>query len=118
MRVLGLISLLLGGLIVVFLATKQLDLFKPSGNNTTQPIETANTVSGKANLQAITTKLNVYYVENGKYPDSLNELQPDSQDFSVFTYQSCSQEKAVIKLGSTTMVLENGNAVLDEAGGC
>ena len=118
MRVLGLIGLLLGGLIVVFLATKQLELFRPSGNHSTQPIETANTVAGKANLQAIAAKLNVYYVENGKYPDSLNELEPDSQDFSVFTYQLCSQEKAIIKLDSTTMVLENGNAVLDVAGGC
>jgi hypothetical protein len=118
MRVLGLISLLLGGLIVVFLAVKQFDLFRPSANNTTKPIETAKTVQGQANLNAIAQKLNVYYVENGRYPDNLSSLGADAQDFSVFTYQLCSQEKAVIKLGSTTMVLTNGNAVLDDTAGC
>jgi hypothetical protein len=118
MRVFGLISLLLAGLIVVSLAVKQFDLFRPSENNTTKPIKTAETVAGKANLQAIAAKLNIYYVEKGKYPNNLNELEPDSQDFSIFTYQLCSQEKAIIKLNSTTMVLENGNAVLATGGGC
>ena len=118
MRVFGLLGLLLAGLIVVSLAVKQFDLFRPSDNNTTQPIETAKTVQGMANLNAIAQKLDVYYVENGKYPASLDELEPDSQDFSVFNYQLCNSDKAIIKLGSSIMVLTNGNAVLEAAGGC
>ncbi|OGY22783.1 MAG: hypothetical protein A2126_01295 [Candidatus Woykebacteria bacterium GWB1_45_5] len=117
MRVFGLISLLLGGLIIVFLATKQLGLLSRPAN-TTQPINQASTIQTKANLDAIAKKLNVYYIETGKYPTNLNELEPDSQDFSVFTYQLCSSDKSIIRLGSTTMVLTNGNAVLDDAGGC
>jgi len=117
MRVLGLIGLLLGGLILVFLATKQLGLLN-SPTNTTQPINQASNIQAQANLDAIAKKLNVYYIENEKYPVDLNELGPAAQDFSVFEYQLCSNDKAIVKLGSTTMVLTNGNAVLDEAGGC
>ena len=118
MRAFGLIGLLLAGLIVVLLAVKQFDLFSPSENTTTKPIETAKTVQGQANLNAIAQKLNVFYVENGRYPNNLSELGSDGQDFSVFEYSLCGIDKAIIKLGSATMVLTNGNAVLTPGASC
>ena len=118
MRVFGLLGLIIGVAIVAFLAVDRFEMLGGSSGNPKQSVNEAETVATKANLDAIAKKLNVYYIENGKYPADLNELGPDAQDFSVFQYQLCSNDKAIIKLGSTTMVLTNGNAVLDDSAGC
>ena len=118
MRVFGLLGLIIGVAIVAFFAVDQFEMLGGSSGNPKQSVNEAETVAAKANLDAIAKKLNVYYIENQKYPDTLDELGPDAQDFSVFEYQLCSNDKAIIKLGSTTMLLTNGNAVLAESKGC
>ena len=119
MRVFGIIGILLASLTVVFLATWQFTQFnKKAGSNPKQSVEKATNVTTQANLKAVTTKLNVYYVENGAYPDSLDKLEADSQDFSIFEYELCNPDKAIIKLNSSSYTLTNGNAVAEDSGGC
>jgi len=118
-RVFGIIGILLASLTVVFLATWQFTQFdKRAGSNPKQSVEKATNVATQANLKAVTTKLNVYYVENGTYPDSLDKLGADSQDFSIFEYEFCNPDKAIIKLNSSSYTLTNGNAVAEDSGGC
>jgi len=118
MRIFGLLGLIIGVAIVVFFTVDRFEMLGGGSGNPKQSVNEAETVAAKANLDAISKKLNVYYIENAKYPDNLNELGPDAQDFSVFEYQLCGSDKAIVKLGSTTMLLTNGNAVLDDSASC
>ncbi|MEX0617126.1 MAG: hypothetical protein WD231_04985 [Candidatus Woykebacteria bacterium] len=105
MRGSALISLLAAVFILVllivtfnFLLPKYFPLGILNSNNSssvTSPIDKANVLSDQANLTAVETSLQVYFSENGRYPNSLDELRESGQlqvDTSKYTYQTCEVE--------------------------
>lgn len=117
MRAFGIIGLLIAVLIIAFVSIKELDLLSKGTNNPKQTVNYAESVKNSANLSALETKLNVYYSENGHYPSSLSEIDSYGLNLKDFEYQSCSSSRALIKSGSSSLILDSGG-ISSNSGGC
>jgi hypothetical protein len=115
MRVLGIIGILITILIIALIATKEFTSFG-KGTNPKQTVNNAAAVKNNANLSALATKLNIYFAENGRYPDNLSQVDSYGLDLNAFEYEICNQTKVVIKSGSSSLILNNGSS--SPNGGC
>jgi hypothetical protein len=114
MRVLGIIGILITILIIALIATKEFTSFG-KGTNPKQTVNNAAAVKNNANLSALTTKLNIYFAENGRYPDNLSQVDSYGLDLNVFEYEICGSTKVVIKSGSSSLILDNGSVTSGDA---
>jgi type II secretory pathway pseudopilin PulG len=118
MRVFGIIGLLLAVLLIAFLAVKQFELFGKTGGNIKNPITNAASVQTNANLNALATKLDLYFTENGRYPDSLSDIDSYGLNINSFEYKFCGSNRVVIKSGSSSLILNNGGISPENSEGC
>ena len=118
MRAFGIVGLLIAVLVVALLTVKQFDFLGKGGNNPKQIVNNAASIQATANLNALATKLDLYYTENGRYPSSLNEIDSYGLDLNVFEYQFCSPNKAFVKSGSASSLLIDGSVSSENSGGC
>jgi hypothetical protein len=108
MRVLGIIGILITILIIALIATKEFTSFG-KGTNPKQTVNNATDVKNNANLSALATKLNIYFAENGHYPDNLSQADSYGLDLNAFEYEICNPTKVVIKSGSSSLILNTGS---------
>jgi len=117
MRVLGIIGILIATLIIALIATKEFTSFG-KGSNPKQTVNNAAAVKNNANLSALATKLNIYFAENGRYPDSLSQVDSYGLDLNAFEYEICNPTKAFIKSSSSSLLLNNGTSISGGSSGC
>jgi len=114
MKVLGIIGFLIVVLIIALISTKEFTSFG-KGTNHKQTVNNAAAVKNNANLSALATKLNIYFAENGRYPDNLSQVDSYGLDLNAFEYEICTPTKVVIKSGSTSLILNNGSITSGDA---
>jgi hypothetical protein len=73
--------------------------------NVTTAIDQAGSIATKADLKAMQVALEVYFAENGSYPNSLQELSSggylnEGTDLDSYTYQLCGSTKALLYTNS------------------
>ncbi|MDP2671003.1 MAG: hypothetical protein Q8P13_00875 [bacterium] len=108
LAVLGIFSLLVGVVLIAFLATNQLGQTSKAGG-AKETVATAISIKNKANLKILATKLNLYFSENGVYPQTLKEIDSAGLDLTTFQYAFCSPNSVIIKTGNENTVLKNGD---------
>lgn len=105
-----LVILVIGSIILLPRYTQiGVDPLNNQGDNAsiTTPIDMATSVANQADLKSIQVGLEVYFAENGAYPNSLQELNsfgylnPDL-DLSSYSYQVCDSSGTKVILYSTT----------------
>jgi hypothetical protein len=118
MRFFGIIGLLIAVLAIAFLVVKEFDLYGKNGGNVKTPINNAASVQSASNLNALAAKLNLYYTENGRYPNALTDIDSYGLDLNAFEYQLCSSNKAFVKSGPNSSILIDGSVSSEDSGGC
>ncbi len=73
--------------------------------NVTSAIDEASSVAVKADLKSTQVALEAYFAENGKYPNSLQELSSggylnEGTYLNSYTYQLCDNTKALLYINS------------------
>lgn len=88
----GLLSILIGGLIIIFstfylyntLVLNQNNLDKNSSNTNQTPVNNARDTQIISDFQAIQNSLNLYKAQKGQYPDNLQKLSDENLIHSSF----------------------------------
>lgn len=115
----SLVGLLVVVVIVTLLATDNLKgLGFGDSSNPTSSVDSANQVKAKADLNAISVKLNLYFSETRAYPNDLSEIDMYGLTQSDFVYTKCSSKKAIVSSSGQGIVLTSGSSSFGDDPSC
>lgn len=116
MRVFGLIGILITVAIIAFLATKSLGSLSSNGD-IKAPVKAAATLKEQTDLISLETKLDTFFLENGRYPNSLTEIDSYGVAVENFQYTVCSPTSVLLvtSSGSKKALLRSGSVTQEES---